>query len=477
MTSARRVAAARTRRFVIAFGVALAVSGALAGAAGALTFKSYPYDVRDLSLGARPYSVSVVLPRVDPGVHDRHGVRMRRAHGVLYDFPRGQSTYGLLNLSSYVVTDDQFYLDRALAQARRLRDTRVVAGEAWYYPNRPSKHRHGNPGEFIAAPYYSALAQGRVLMFFARLAEVTGLATWRDAADHTFASFLRAGPRSGPYVVNVDAKDCLWLQEWPWPGMRPDDTFNGHNSAAFGIYEYWHLTGDAQALEYFRGRRPRRSATPAPFATRGWISFYCRAHHDVNPFYHNYHVGQLLELYRMTGALAFARYADLFSADYPRPGLTGTMTVEPGRYAAVQFGAYGGVSARRTLTVRRALTTRVSRRTRMVRGGDLYLRLAGSPAGGWWLAERPGRVFADGAVTLRAYDPVRSVALLAGRRYRAVRLDKQGKVVDSAVVKPDAPVSLAVNAGATVLGYPCVRIAEGDLAKYWLRLGAGAKLR
>jgi hypothetical protein len=134
------------------------------------------------------------------------------------------------------------------------------------------------------------------------------------------------------------------------------------------------------------------------------------------------------------------------------------------------------VSARRTLTVRRALTTRVSRRTRMVRGGDLYLRLVGSPAAGWWLTERPGRVFADGAVTLRAYDPVRSVALLAGRRYRAVRLDKRGKVEDSAVVNPDAPVTLAVNAGATVLGYPCVRIAEGELAKYWLRLGAGAEL-
>ena len=174
---------------------------------------------------ARQYSVSAVLPRVDPGVHDRHGVRMRRIRGVLYDFPRGQATYGLLNLSSYRVTDDTFYLDRAVAQAQRLRGDRVVAGEAWYYPNRPSKHRHGNPDEFIAAPYYSALAQGRVLMFFSRLAEVTGDATWRDAADHTFASFLRTGPRSdGPYIDEVDSRGCLWLQEWPWPGMRPDDT-------------------------------------------------------------------------------------------------------------------------------------------------------------------------------------------------------------------------------------------------------------
>ena len=163
MTNVHRLPTAWRRRALILLAAAVAIWVRLVAAAGALAFKSYPYDLRDLNPGARPYSVSAVLPRVDPGVHDRYGVRMRRAHGVLYDFPRGQATYGLLNLSSYVVTDDAFYLDRALAQAQRLRDTRVVAGEAWYFPNRPSKHRHGKPGEFIAAPYYSALAQGRVL--------------------------------------------------------------------------------------------------------------------------------------------------------------------------------------------------------------------------------------------------------------------------------------------------------------------------
>lgn len=373
--------------------------------------------------------------------------------------------------------DDKFYLDRALAQARRLRDIRVVAGQAWYFPNRPSKHRHGNAGEFIPAPYYSALAQGRVLMFFSRLAEVTGQAVWRDAADHTFASFLRAGPRSGPCVVNVDARGCLWLQEWPWEGMRPDETFNGHNSAAFGIYEYWHLTRDAQALQFFRGAATTAQGYAGAFRNPGWLSFYCRAHRDLNPFYHTYHVGQLLELYRMTGAVAFARYADLFSADYPRPGLSGTMTIEPGRYAAVRFDGSGRVNAHKTLTVRRTVTTRTTRRERLTPGGGVYLRLAGSPAAGWWLAERPGRVFAGGAVTLRSYDPVRSVALLAGRGYRAVRLDKQGEVVDTAMVRPDASLTLPVSARATVLGYPCVRLADGELAKYWLRLGAGAELR
>lgn len=460
--------------------VALTALGAaaLASPAAALSFRANPYELRDLKLAARPYAASKVLPRVDPGIHDRDGVRMRRIHGVLYDFPRGQSTYGLLNLSSYLVSDDDFYLDRALAQARRLKSIRVQAGDAWYYPNRPSKHRHGNSWEPIPAPYYSALSQGRVLMFFSRLAEVTGDAVWRDAADHTFQSFLRLGPRSGPYCVNVDSRDCLWLQEWPWPGMEPDDTFNGHNSAAFGVYEYWHLTKDAQAERVFRGAATTAQVYAGSFRNNGWVSYYCLAHHDINPYYHHYHVGQLLELYRMTGAVQFARYADAFSADYPKPGVAETMEVQPGRYAAVQFGGGGAVVARKTVTVKKLVRTRASKRERMARGGAVYLRVAAAPWAGWWLAEQPGKVYADGAVVVRAYDPVRTVTLRAGKRFRAVLLDKRGRVADVQVLVPDAPLRLDVGAGATVEGYRSVRVAgDGELAKYWLRLTDGAQLK
>ena len=179
----------------------------------------------------------------------------------------------------------------------------------------------------------------------------------------------------------------------------------------------------------------------------------------------------------MTGAVAFARYADLFSADYPRPGLSGTMTIEPGRYAAVRFDAGGGVSARRTLTVRRALTTRVTRRTRLVPGGELYLRLAEArPGAGGWPSGRGGctRTRRRRCASTTPSEPW---CCSPDGATRPCKLGKDGKVEASVMVRPDGPATLAVNAGATVLGYPCVRIADGDHAKYWLRLGAGAELR
>lgn len=104
-------------------------------------------------------------------------------------------------------------------------------------------------------------------MFLSRLAEMTGSPRWREAADHTFLAFLRPGPCSGPYVVRVDARGYYWLEEWPWAGMKPDATLNGHNSSAFGLYEYHMVTGDERrGAVQGRGHDhpPLSSAVPEP---------------------------------------------------------------------------------------------------------------------------------------------------------------------------------------------------------------------
>ena len=143
MTNVQRAAVAWSRRFLVAL-VAALVLRALSSPRARRLRRRPPLPVLSVRSsrpepGRAPYSVSAVLPREDPGVHDRYGVRMRRARGVLYDFPRGQSTYGLLNLSSYLVTDDQFYLDSALAQAHAAaRDPRRCRGGV-VLPQPPSK--------------------------------------------------------------------------------------------------------------------------------------------------------------------------------------------------------------------------------------------------------------------------------------------------------------------------------------------------
>ena len=457
--------------------VAEATSGTETVANIPFKFAADPFDLRELPLTARPFSASAVVPREDNGVHDSHGVRMRVVRGKMYDFPRGQASYGLDNLNSYRLTQDTFYLDRALVQAERLVAYHDEGGGAWYYPNYPSKHRHGQAGEFIAAPYYSALPQGRILLFFSRLAEMTGEPRWREAADRTFAAFLRPGPCAGPYILNIDSEGYYWLQEWPWTGMTPDCTLNGHNSSLFGLFEYYTVTRDERARELFRGAVTTVRHYLPSFRRTRWISCYCLAHRSTNANYHRMHVGQLLELFKLTGSTVFARAADRFQSDYPSPEVAGAIQVEPGRYSALRFNADDGVSARRTVTIRRASRLGVQLRQRHRGRSEIDLLVAGGRLDGWWLAESPGRVYLRGFAAQVGYDPARTLTLSRGQTCTAYAYEDDGSVRESVRVDAGDGLTLEVGRRAVVNGVDQVRVRDGEFNGYWLPLRRGIVLR
>ena len=439
-------------------------------------FKAEPFTIHELPIKERPGWSSHVMSKVDHGLHDAQGVRMHRIHGKLYDFPRGQSSYGLANLSSYVVTGDKFYLDRALAQADRLMSTHRDAGGAWYFPTWPSRSRHGRTGEYIPAPYYSALTGGRILMFFSRLAEVTSSEKWRDAAGHAFLAFLRPGPRSGPYILNVDSQGYYWLEEWPWPGMRPDHTLNGHNTASYGVFEYYVVTHDERARALFRAAVTTIKHHLSAYRRPGWISCYCLEHRSTNANYHGMHIGQLLQLYHMTGALVFARAADAFMSDYPRPAVRGRLRVEPGAYQAVQASSGGAVTGRRTVAVRREATWGTSVRKRLWPGSPIYIRANSGPVAGWWIPERAGRAYLLGTAEQHFYDPARKLTVAAGETLTALQFDERGRVTARLRVDSGDGLRLGVDARAVIDGDARVRVSEGELAGYWIRLRAGVRL-
>ena len=439
-------------------------------------FRAEPFNVRDLPIEERPGSSSHVMSKVDRGLHDAQGVRMRRIHGRLYDFPRGQSIFGLSNLSSYRLTGDEFYLDRALAQADRLASTHREAGGAWYFPTWPSRSRHGRPGEHIQAPYYSALTAGRTLLFFSRLAEVTGSPKWRDAARHAFLAFLRPGPRQGPYILDVDSQGYYWLEEWPWPGMRPDHTLNGHNTSSYGVFEYYQLTHDQRAKALFRAAVTTVKDHLSAYRRPGWISCYCLEHRSTNANYHGMHVGQLLQLYHMTGALVFARAADAFMDDYPRPAVRGSLRVEPGAYQAVRVSSAGSVIGRRTVAVRHAATWRTSVRRRLWPRSPIFIRADSGPAAGWWIPERAGRAYLLGIAAQCDYAPARPLTVAASETLTAVKCDKLGRVTARLRVDSGDGLRLGVDARAVINGDARVRVSGSELGGYWLQLRKGVRL-
>jgi hypothetical protein len=467
---------------------AAASAAASAGFVLPFTFNESPYAVVDLPPLLQPLSASTAA-YVDTGLHDSQGVRMRRINGVLYNYPGAAASYGLANIDTYRDTGKQHYLLRAEAQAQRLIDIHVAAPagdvDAWYYPNLYPRTRHDDPDEVIEPPWCSAMCQGLALALFSKLADTTGDQIWRDAADHTLASYLRPGPITGPtaddpFTVNVDSAGYLWLQEWPWtPVLTPDNTLNGHCFSAFGLYEYYELTHDTTALALFRGAMTTVEHYFPAFRNPGWKSHYCLYNLANNAKYHEIHVQLLLQIYTIMQDPTFARFADTLEGDYPKPAVSGSVHVGAGAYTAYRFAGKGVIVGRKTFTLTRSRSVPVGLRQR-IRTRSIFFRAASGNLAGYWLKEVPGRVYLPGIVVPLIYSPARTAQLAPGSTYTAVRVSASGRVLASIAVSGGGTV--LVGRGAVVNGYHSVSISDdaldgGALNGYWLTLGHGVTLQ
>jgi hypothetical protein len=258
--------------------------------------------------------------------------------------------------------------------------------------------------------------------------------------------------------------------------MEPDCTLNGHNSSLWGIYEYSMVTKDDRARQLFLGAVTTTRHYLPSFRRSRWISRYCLAHRAESANYHHIHVGQLLELYQMTGALVFARAADAFESDYPDPAVAGSLHVEPGTYTALTFGADDRVVGRRTVRFRRAVDLSTARRQRHKGRPAIDLRVSDGPLAGWWLPEMPDRVYLEGMAARVGYKPARALVVDAGESLSALAFDESGRVLDSAPIDPGEGLRLSVDRSAVVNGWRRVRLSGGDLDGYWLVLRPGVRL-
>jgi hypothetical protein len=409
-------------------------------------------------------------PRVDARIHDATGVRMFGLKGHLYNHPEGQAAYGLENLSTYVSSHDAFYLVRALAQAQRLVDTKVVSGDGWYFPYQFDFALHSMPSELMSAPWYSAMAQGQALSLFSRLATVTGDAKWRTAADATYASLTQTVAAGAPWVVHVDPTGYLWLEEYPrTPVTASDFTYNGHMFATFGLYDYWLLTRSDAVAQLFDGAASTVLAYARTFRTTNWQSRYCLQHRVDADKYHQIHVLQLIDLQALTGDHRFAQYADAFRDDYPKKAVAGSVRLARGTWTAYQFDAKGTVTGSRALTLTRASSTTGDLRAR-IKGHGIYTHITAGTLSGYWLAERYGTAYMQVKAAENIYWPNRRVAFRAGA-YTGYSFDDQARVSGS-LTKTFASASVAhTDRSAYINARRYLRVVDGVFAGRWIVAG------
>jgi len=415
-------------------------------------------------------STTIVAPY---GTRDANGVyKHRHSDGLLYDHPVGQAQYVVNMLRNHRLDPDPLYLDLALANANRLLERAVRHGGGIFFPYPFDWGLHGRGT--MQAPWYSGMAQGIALAGFVRLHELTGEAKWLQAAHDTYASFLVPRQTGKPWVAVVE-NGLLWLEEYPW--VPYDHTFNGHNFAIWGLYDYWRLTGSPDAMELTLGAMTTSARVAGTVRTPGGISHYCIAQSCLdrrvrNTGYHLTHIGQFLQLHRYTRSETFARWADTFTADNPNYRSGGTVIFHAGTHVGYTFDGSGNGSPSRSLTLGSSSNAPYSSRTVpygwIKPGNGIWFAMSDGYFAGTWIRES-SKAYARGFVDRLDYYWHRSLSVSAGTRI-GYQFDGLGGVTAQRSALTGA-TAWGYSSRARINGQPSVYLTSGPLTGYWLPVG------
>lgn len=265
---------------------------------------------------AAPYSdrAPAAVSGVELDASDLRVYRIRGT-GVAADHPVVYAQYGISALLEYERTGQQVWLDRAERQAEGLIAMRAVSGDAWWFPYGFAWTYYDRT---LAAPWWSAMAQGQALSLFTRLAQASDDTRWERAAQSTWRSFLQGRSTSHPWS-SVIIDGSLYLEEYAG-GQPPLQVLNGQLFAAFGLYDYWRWTGDAEVARLLDGSLTTVLEMMPKIRVPGGVSVYCaqsnyceRWHHEK---YHVIHSWQLDTAARLTGDARFAEWAAQLRSDW-----------------------------------------------------------------------------------------------------------------------------------------------------------------
>ena len=274
--------------------------------------------------------------------YDRDGI-------VLYVNRDGQEHYNPLLIARYALRllvawketlnmDYKKALDNYIYHL--LYDPKIVELDKLYpyYPYRFDFHLHNNPDWTMKAPWYSALAQGRILSLLCEVEkairefsdepppvpgsnenQVKFDCRGKAGQHHPAIEKLFTGLALEQSILSkTDDKGFWWLDEYPHPYIF-DMTLNGHITALAGIYDYWCLTNSRKAKQYLQAGITTVFHYANRFRNPGGPSYYCLAHKvlcDKADFkYHRIHIDQFDWLFDITGYPFFKAFAEKLRKD------------------------------------------------------------------------------------------------------------------------------------------------------------------
>ncbi|MFA4720423.1 D-glucuronyl C5-epimerase family protein [Pyrococcus kukulkanii] len=164
-------------------------------------------------------------------------------------------------------------------------------------------------------PWVSGYSQGVACGMYAIAYNVTKDEQYLRLATLFFNSF-KVPVDYGGFVI--ESEFGPWILEYPYYPTQL--VLNGHIISARGLYYYYEVTGDREALKLFLTYVESVKRALPYFDTGNW-SRYAIIYNSSSVFYHRLHIRLLYWLYRVTGDETFLEYAKKWNEYLVKRGL------------------------------------------------------------------------------------------------------------------------------------------------------------
>ncbi len=251
------------------------------------------------------------------GPFDANGTPMLdyKGHlGIQYN-PNAIAQYALGYYDLFLETQDPAHAQIFLKQADWfVNNIRIVDGDIglWEY-NFDFEYHKG-----LKAPWRSALAQGQGISVLARAYSLTQDEKYLAVATKAFKSFEHGIDEPGG-VTYVDNDGFTWLEELIFE--PPTHVLNGFIWALWGVYDYYLLTKNENALRLFKECVRTLESKLADYDIGFWTVYHLlptKLKMVVSPYYQRLHVVQLQAMAPLAGKEIFNEYADRWDKYYSK---------------------------------------------------------------------------------------------------------------------------------------------------------------
>jgi hypothetical protein len=444
----------------------------------AFTFRNDSvFQPRALEWSEGPYFNSQPSHLPDTALQDSSGVRVYLQDGVEYDHPVLQGQYALEMINSYLLTTNVAYLNRAVLHADRLISTAVASRDGWYFPYKFRWALDSFTDDWMNPPWYSAMAQGTALSVFTQLWKLTGDIKYHNAAQWVFNTFkIRADGSNAPWTINTDEDGCLWFEEYAQNPELGDFVFNGHIFALFGVYYYYAMSADPDALKLLQGAVSTIRFHINDLRTIGFYAHYCMRHKYLYaPAYQGIHTRVLANLYSLTGDLFFAQASDALMSDAPEVA-SGTGSFQGG-INGFQFDPYGEVLNVKSAFFDSATDLPVTNREVIRNREGVWLKIGGSgELSDLYVKEQYPIIYLKGQNETIRMSPARHIQFLPGINFHFFSFGVDGLPITDKRRYFYVPFDTTFDAKAVINSQVFVRIAEGEFKGLWARTTLETKL-